>query len=753
MRRCCREPRSPLPWLSLLLCGALLCPGPAPRAASRSPVIDHALHVRLEPAAHHLEVNDRIEVPGALVEKDFSFLLNAALKVRSTSPGLRLAVVKRDVLAGAVGMDRQDDDPDNPVRVNVYRVWGARAGRDLALDLSYAGIINNPIAELGQAYGRGFSQTPGIIEERGVYLAGSSYWIPQIQDALVSYRLETDLPAGWKSVSQGTRLGQRATGPLTSPDRVHEVWNVDTPTEQVHLVAARFAEYERDMGAIKDYAFLRTRDDALAARYLAATAQYLEMYQDMLGPYPYTKFALVENFWETGYGMPGFTLLGEKIIRFPFILSSSYPHELLHNWWGNGVFVDFSGGNWCEGLTAYLADDLLAEQRGQGALQRRDSLQRVTDYVTPQDDFPLTRFRSRHDGVTEAIGYDKAAMVWNMLRQRVGDAPFLASLQRFYRDNLWRAASFDDIRRAFEAVTGQDLGPFFHQWVTRKGVPELQLDEATRSGDRVTVTLSQRQPQPWFALDVPVAIYTASGVQLRSIAMPPDQSTASGSFELSSPVTRIAVDPQFQLYRRLSPLEAPPALSKAFGAGQVLIVLPSEGAGATYTGLVKAWSRTGVEVALDRSLPRLPHDRPVWIFGSTNRYAATVGQALGVYGAALDAGGLRLAEATYPANARSIVAAARNPGNPDTVLVYASAPTAAAADGLARKLPHYGKYSWLVFTGDAPDIEAKGEWPASQSPLVHEFESQPALAALPVRRALAELPPAPQTALAPAEPD
>jgi hypothetical protein len=746
---------------------AAVAPSASDAAPAKVPVIEHALRVRLQPAAHRLEVHDRMRVPAALVNKDLSFALNADLRVRSTSPGVRLEVVKRSAHASAVGMDREDNEVHDPVRVTRYRVHGERAGRDLTIDLAYEGVIDNPIRELGQAYSRGFSETPGIIEERGVYLAGSSVWVPQVPDTLVSYRLETDLPAGWKSVSQGTRVAVPAR-PHGSPDRIHEVWKVDTPTEQVHLVAARFTEYVRDAGAVKAYAFLRTPDDALAARYLAATTQYLKMYDGMIGPYPYTKFALVENFWETGYGMPSFTLLGEQIIRFPFILTSSYPHELLHNWWGNGVFVDFAGGNWCEGLTAYLADQLLAEQRGQGAEHRRDILERVTNYVTPQDDFPLTQFRSRRDAVTEAIGYGKTAMLWNMLRMRVGDAAFLSSLQRFYHDNLFRAASFEDIRRSFEAVTGQDLGPFFHQWLTQTGVPELHLDEARRSGNRVTVTLSQVQDQGeaqgkgraqpsgpaqaearhWFALDVPIAIYTAAGVELRSISMSADRATATGSFELSSPVTRVDVDPQFQVYRRLSPLETPPSLSKAFGAGQVLIVVPSAGADApsagadaTYAGLLKAWSRAGVEVVEDRNLTSLPHDRPVWIIGGTNRYAAIVGRALSLYGAGLDAGGLRIPEATYAADTRSIVAAVRNPENPATVLVYLSAPSAAAADGLARKLPHYGKYSWLVFKGDAPDNEAKGEWPTSQSPLAHEFESQPALAALPVGRALAELPP------------
>ena len=288
-----------------------------------------------------------------------------------------------------------------------------------------------------------------MIESRGVYLAGSTHWVPQVGDALMTYTLAVELPAGWKSVSQGERTSSARGRP--------ERWSVATPTEEVHLIAAPFTEYSRDAGAVKAMAFLRKPDQALADRYLDATAQYLEMYRGLLGPYPYSKFALVENFWETGYGMPSFTLLGEQVIRFPFILHSSYPHELLHNWWGNGVFVDFAGGNWCEGLTAYLADHLIAEQRGQGADHRRAILQRVTDYVTPENDFPLSRFHSRHNAVTEAVGYGKTAMVFNMLREKVGDAQFIKALQAFYRDNRFREASFDDIRKSFEAVSGLDL--------------------------------------------------------------------------------------------------------------------------------------------------------------------------------------------------------------------------------------------------------------------------------------------------------
>jgi hypothetical protein len=724
----------------LMLCTLPLL-GAAPRAAPTSAPVEHALQVRLEPSTHRLVVRDRLRIPAALVTADFGFSLNADLRVTTTTPGLRLTIAERSVATDGVGMAPDDHDSDGAVRVNRYHVDGARPGHELTLDLAYEGEIDYPIRAQGQAYARGFSETPGLVEERGVYLAGSSHWVPEVPGALLRYRLQTDLPAGWKSVSEGSRAGDASRMPPDARGRVHERWEVATPTEQVHLIAARFTAYQRKAGAVTTDAFLRTPDEALADRYLVATAQYLKMYDGLFGDYPYGKFALVENFWETGYGMPSFTLLGEQIIRFPFILTSSYPHELLHNWWGNGVFVDFAGGNWCEGLTAYLADHLLAEQRGQGALYRRDLLQRVTDFVTPENDFPLTQFSGRYDGLTEAIGYGKTAMVWNMLRERVGDAAFLASLRGFYRDNRFRKASFDDIRRSFESVTHEDLREFFLQWITQKGLPELRLDQAVRSGNELIVRLAQVQSGPRLALVVPVAIATASGVQMRSIAMSPDQSTATGHFTLNSPVTRVDVDPQFQVYRRLSALETPPALSKAFGAGQVLVVVPASEAETTYAGLVTAWRRPGVAVVDDQHLEQLPRDRPVWIIGSKNRYAGVVGNALRDYGAVLDAGGLQLAGVTYSSEARSIVAAVRNPANPATVLVYVSAPSSAAAEGLARKLPHYGKYSWLVFQGDAPDNEAKGEWPVSQSPLVQIFDSRAAPIALPVRPALAELPP------------
>jgi hypothetical protein len=60
----------------------------------------------------------------------------------------------------------------------------------------------------------------------------------------------------------------------------------------------------------------------------------------------------------------------------------------------------------------------------------------------------------------------------------------------------------------------------------------------------------------------------------------------------------------------------------------------------------------------------------------------------------------------------------RHPSSPDRVAALFMGPDA-SAERVLRKIPHYGKYSYLVFK-DARN-RAKGVWPVSASPLIHPF--------------------------------
>ncbi|MEK6630728.1 MAG: M1 family aminopeptidase, partial [Acidobacteriota bacterium] len=336
-----------------------------------------------------------------------------------------------------------------------------------SIALTYEGPIDVPLSDPKEEYTRGFRETSGLVGPEGVYLSAATFWYPRFGEELVTFALEAQVPDGWHVISQGNGTSRGADGKAR--------WDSAGMMDEIHLVGGPLQVFRDSAGAVETLVYLHDNDASLANKYLAATAQYIEMYRSLIGPYPYGKFALVENFWETGYGMPTFTLLGREIIRFPFIINSSYPHEILHNWWGNSVFVDYASGNWCEGLTAYMADHLIQEQRGAGDEYRRSTLQKYRDYVTSGRDFPLAEFRGRFSAATEAVGYGKALMGFHVLRRQMGDEAFRSAVARFYREYRGKRATFRDFQRVAETVGGKPLGWLFDDLITRPGAPVLQL--------------------------------------------------------------------------------------------------------------------------------------------------------------------------------------------------------------------------------------------------------------------------------------
>ncbi len=683
--------------------------------------INHNLFVKVDPPNHSFTATDTITIPANQKQPTMYFLLHGDLTIESKSPDVIISLEESEINGKDFGMDQEDFEISSTIKQKKYALQLNNSTEgDANIILGISGTIHHPVAQQSEEYAKGFSTSPGIISEEGVYLGGSTYWIPWFNEELITFRMTTSLPETWDVVSQGTRTIHKKNN-----GRQISQWNSPEKMEEVFLIAAQFTEYSYSVGAVEAMAFLRTPDENLANKYLETTAQYLEMYRKLVGPYPFSKFALIENFWETGYGMASFTLLGEKIIRMPWILHSSYPHELLHNWWGNSVYIDFETGNWCEGLTAYMADHLIKEQRGQGAEYRRSTLQGYTDYVNEGNDFPLSEFLSRHNASTASVGYGKSSMLWNMLRQKVGDENFIKGFQKFYNKNKFKKASYENIRQAFELVTEEDLKSFFDQWVKRTGAPELNLTDINidhdRKGYNLNFKINQIQEDELYNLEIPVAISFKEDLIVKKVNM----SEKSQSFEMTFPENPVymTIDPQFDLFRRLHHNEIPPSLSKVFGSEKVLILLPSQADQEKielYKKLAELWSKDQsdkIETLFDFEVTQLPEDKAVWIFGWENTHKNIVDNGIKDYSLIIDDENVTFGKSTYKKDANSFILSARHPQNPNSVVVLLTADNEKGIPGLARKLPHYGKYSYLAFEGTEPTNVAKGQWKAVNSPL------------------------------------
>ena len=673
----------------------------------------HQLKIVLHPEQHSLAAEDRITLPPG-TPRILEFSLHRDL--HPAAPDAEIRAVK-----GA---------PEDWLQQ--YRVT-LPPGHD-SFTLTYGGeIFHPPQQDVREA--RTFESTPGIIAPEGAVLTGDSGWYPRFSDGMLSFSLDVEFPRGWHAISQGKRI---------APSLVRTVWQESRPQNEIFLVAAPFKEYVSSEAGIESLVYLRQDDAELAQRYLDATARYLAMYQRLIGPYPYAKFALVENFWETGYGMPSFTLLGSQVIRLPFIVDTSYPHEILHNWWGNGVYVDYAGGNWSEGLTAYMADHLLQEQKGNGAEYRRSMLQKYADFVSASRDFPLTQFTSRHSAQSEAVGYGKAMMLFHMLRRQLGDDAFTRALQNFYRDYRFKNAGFADLELAFSQVSdptagtksGRDLKQYFSQWVQRTGAPQLRLVSAQAHYDKtrrpaggyeLSVVVEQTQPGPAYVLDLPLAVTLAGQEAAYTTVIEMKDKRAEFRLPLTLKPLRVDVDPEFDLFRRLDRAEIPPAFSQIFGAEKLLIVLPRKAPEALreqYSRIAQAWQKQPARATLvkwDDEIERLPDEGAVWLFGWENGFRGEFKNALETGAAAMSDTGAQFGNGEYQ---RSLHALALTAHIGQTPAAWLAAPDASMLPILARKLPHYAKFSYAAFSGPELTNLAKGVWPVTGSPLAKAVKQE-----------------------------
>src|SRR5690606_38710775 len=235
------------------------------------------------------------------------------------------------------------------------------------------------------------------------------------------------------------------------------------------------------------------------------SARYVRRYGESIGPYPFSAFSVVASPLPTGFGMPTLTYLGAGVLRLPFIRGTSLGHEVLHNWWGNGVRVDPQSGNWSEGLTPFTADYAFREEASDAAA-RDLRLGWLRDLAAAPAAAPLAEFRARTHGTAAVTGYAKSAMVFLMLRDLIGEEAFRKGIRAFWQAYRFRAAGWDELRGAFEKASGRPLEAFFDQWLLRSDAPEPAIRSARFLADERILELDLEQSSPPYSLRLPVEL-------------------------------------------------------------------------------------------------------------------------------------------------------------------------------------------------------------------------------------------------------
>ena len=533
----------------------------------------------------------------------------------------------------------------------------------------------------------------------GSFLPSYAAWIPDTGADHVTYRLKVRIDGSHRAVATGRILSETEAG-----GTFQAVFAADYPTELPSLFIGPYTVTERVVDGTRIRTYFHEDIAGSADHYIAQSADYIRMFSDMIGAYPFDDFHVVSAPLPVGLGFPNMTYIGRTIVPLPFMRGRSLAHEVLHNWWGNGVGIDYATGNWSEGLTTFFADYGLAERQGPDAA-REMRLGWLRDYAAlpASDDTRVSAFTSKTHQASQVIGYNKTAHIFHMLRLEIGPAAFEQGIRTFWNAHRFKTAGWKDIQHALEAASGRDLDWFFAQWVGQTGAPELTLAETRveQTDGNHTLHVTLRQKGPPYRLTVPIVVDTEGEAIHEQVRLSSAEETFS--IKLESAPLRVRVDPDFDLFRRLLPGESPPILRDITLARNV---------DATVLGSDEAFASAA------RALAARLSANPTFVpNGAPTGPAIVIGNSADIASYVRD----HLASDMPEPVAQSTAAAwtfRSAEGHP--VLLIQAADTA-GIESMMRPLPHYGSRSYVTFDGGRAGD--KGVWKTTDSPLSRKLSA------------------------------
>lgn len=185
-------------------------------------------------------------------------------------------------------------------------------------------------------------------------------------------------------------------------------------------------------------------------------------------------------------------------------------HELFHMWFGDYVTCESWSNITVNESFANLSQSLWEEYKHGKDAADEHSYNNMLNYMrggNEKKDLVRFYYQDRED-LFDLVSYEKGGRILNMLRNFVGDSAFFKSLNVYLSTNKFKSAEAQNLRLAFEDVTGQDLNWFWNQWYYGSGHPKLDIDyKYASSGKSATVVIKQTQTGKIFKLPIAIDVY------------------------------------------------------------------------------------------------------------------------------------------------------------------------------------------------------------------------------------------------------
>ncbi|HET7430292.1 MAG TPA: M1 family aminopeptidase [Nocardioides sp.] len=209
--------------------------------------------------------------------------------------------------------------------------------------------------------------------------------------------------------------------------------------------------------------------------------------QHQVGRYPFGTLGMVAVPSNSAMETETIPTMGDN----KFVLTQdNIVHELAHQWYGDTVTPSDWSDVWMnEGMALYLAEGRWQSQHFGFAL-RKELHSWAQQAPSWRREWGAPAAYDRRD-FAEINVYAIPALMWDMLRERVGHHRFDRLIAQWPADRRHASSSRADLAAWWSRHTGQDLGHFFHKWLLAKREPSWHRGGSARPmlGDGV---------RPWF---------------------------------------------------------------------------------------------------------------------------------------------------------------------------------------------------------------------------------------------------------------
>ncbi|MBQ4557811.1 MAG: M1 family metallopeptidase [Clostridia bacterium] len=221
-------------------------------------------------------------------------------------------------------------------------------------------------------------------------------------------------------------------------------------------------------------------DDPNFESNLQTSIDSLVTFNELFGEYPYSTLSVVKaNFVHGGMEYPNLVYISDEVNNLEDY-ANVIIHEIAHQWWYGLVGNNEYQNSWLDEGLAEFSTVLFYEKNPSYNIDTGEIIKNITkSYTTFVDlyssvlgevDTSMNRKLNEYNTEPEYvyITYVKGNLLFNTLRTTIGQDKLIKALKLYFRDNMFKIATPEDLIFAVEKVCGMDMQEFFNSWILGK---------------------------------------------------------------------------------------------------------------------------------------------------------------------------------------------------------------------------------------------------------------------------------------------